>query len=325
MDIVTTSSTSTLVPDLSVIIPTYNRITMLEEALASLYAQEYKGSVEVIVIDDNSKDGTSQIIREKYPDIHLITLAENKGASAARNQGITAAKGKFMAFLDSDDLWKPHHLSTQMTLLKDQAIAKTKRYFGISDIFIWDMVGDNRYKKSQKPKPNYSSALHHLLAGGSFVSTPSATVFPKHILDKIGLFDASLRLAEDTDLYTRAILAGFEPVFTESASVVRRKHDNGQAMTIKNIEPRIQNRLHALKKYYPLAKKKLGNIEYKQIHAEIYADFARYYYYEKAYGNWLKFLMRSSQHSSPLSVITNNWFYIRDFTGRVLSKLKPGF
>lgn len=320
MNIVTASSTP--IPDVSVIIPTYNRITMLEEALASLYAQEYDGTIEIIVIDDNSQDGTAQVIRENYPDIHLITLTENGGASAARNRGITVSRGRYIAFLDSDDLWETGHLRSQLTLLNSKTITDTQTHFGVSDIFIWETVKDTKYRKSQKPKLQYSSVLHHLLSGGSFVSTPSAVIFPKYILDKIGLFDGSLRLAEDTDLYTRAILNGFQPVFTEQASVIRRKHDSGQAMTIKNIEPRIQNRLDALQKYYPLAEQKLGNIKQRQILSEIYSDFARYYYEDKSYSDWLKLLMTSARYSSPLAVICGNWRYINDFFGRIISKLK---
>lgn len=320
MNIVTASSTA--IPDVSVIIPTFNRITMLEEALASLYAQKYDGTVEIIVIDDNSQDGTSQVMREKYPDIYLITLSENGGASAARNQGIAVAKGKFIAFLDSDDLWEKGHLRSQISLLNSKAITDTQTHFGVSDIFIWDTIKNIKYQKSQKPKPQYSSTLHHLLSGGSFVSTPSAVIFPKHILDDIGVFDNNLRLAEDTDLYTRAILKGFQPAFTEYASVVRRKHDSGQAMTIKNIEPRIKNRLNALQKYYPLAKQKLGHVKQRQIYSEIYSDFARYYYEDKSYGDWLNLLLMSTRYSSPLFVLRTNWHYINDFFGRILSKLR---
>ncbi|MGD1855057.1 MAG: glycosyltransferase family 2 protein [Leptolyngbyaceae cyanobacterium] len=319
MDIVTTSST--LIPEISVIIPTYNRIKMLEEALASLYAQEYDGTVEIIVIDDNSNDGTSQAIQQKYPDVHLIALTENNGASNARNQGILVSKGEFIAFLDSDDLWEPHHLQSQMTLLKRESVAEHQVYFGISDIFIWETPTNNKYKKSQKPKSKYSSALHHLLSGGSFVSTPSAVVFPKYMLDDVGLFDQSLRLAEDTDLYTRAILKGFQPAFTEQASAIRRKHDSGQAMTIKNIEPRIKNRLDALQKYYPIAKQTLGDVGQRRIYSEIYSDFARYYYEDKSYGDWLKLLVISARYSSPLFVLRDNWRYINDFFGRIISKV----
>lgn len=320
MNIVTASNT--LLPNVSVIIPTYNRIMMLEEALASLHAQKYDGTIEIIVIDDNSQDGTSQVIREKYPDIHLITRSENGGASAARNQGIAVAKGKFIAFLDSDDLWEKEHLRSQLILLNSKNITDTQTHFGVSDIFIWETVKDIKYQKSQKPKPQYSSTLHHLLSGGSFVSTPSAVIFPKCILDAIGVFDNNLRLAEDTDLYTRAILQGFEPVFTEQASVIRRKHDSGQAMTIQNIKQRIKNRLDALKKYYPSAKQKLGNIKQSQIHSEIYSDFARYYYEDKSYGGWIKLLLVAACHSSLLFVIRTNWLYINDFFGRIISKLR---
>ena len=320
MNIATTSSTSPLVPDVSVIIPTYNRITLLEDALASLYAQEYDGTVEIIVIDDNSQDNTTQIIREKYPDIRLIALPDNKGPSNARNQGILTAKGKFVAFLDSDDLWEPDYLQSQIALLRNDAVSDTKKCFGVSDIILWKMLDDKKHRHSQKPKSKYSSALHHLLAGGSFVSTPSAVVFPKHILDEIGLFDDSLRLGEDTDLYTRALVAGFQPVFTENASVIRRKHGYGQAMNIKNIDHRIQNRLNALKKYYPSAQQTLGDIRPRRIHSEIYSDFSRYYYEEGLYFDWLKLLFISSGYTSPVFVIRDNQYYIKKFIKKIIGR-----
>lgn len=318
MNIVRASSTP--IPDVSVIIPTYNRITMLEEALTSLYAQEYDGTVEIIVIDDNSQDNTPNVIRENHPDIHLIALPANKGPSNARNQGILAAKGEFIAFLDSDDLWEPDYLQSQMTLLRSGAVSKARKHFGVSDITLWKMLDDKKHRKSQKPKSKYSSALHHLLAGGSFVSTPSAVIFPKYILDEIGLFDNDLRLGEDTDFYTRAVVAGFQPIFTENASVIRRKHDCGQAMNIKNIDHRIQNRLNAFKRYYPSAQKKLGSIKRRRIYSEIYSDFSRYYYEEGLYFDWLKLLFISSAYTSPAFVISDNQIYIKKFIKKIIRR-----
>lgn len=296
--------TSTPLPDISVVIPTYNRIAMLKEALSSIYAQDYEGVVEVIVVDDNSQDSTPQIIQQRYPDIRLIALSKNVGPSAARNKGILIAKGEFIAFLDSDDLWEPNHLKSQMVLLRNVQDINAK-YFCISDIFIWEMTSNKRYKKSQKPKARYSSALHHLLSGGSFVSTPSAVIFPQCILNEIGFFDETLRLGEDTDLYTRAVVAGYLPSFTEIASVTRRKHENDQAMTTKNIGYRIQNRLRAAKKYYPSAKQQLSGVTLQSIYAEIHTNFASHYYRDRYYIDWIKLSLTSARYSSLKLVISN--------------------
>ena len=66
--------------DVSVVIPTFNRIAMLKEAIASLYEQDYEGLVEIIVVDDNSQDGTPKIIRQSYLDINLMALSQNVGS-----------------------------------------------------------------------------------------------------------------------------------------------------------------------------------------------------------------------------------------------------
>ncbi len=311
MKIVTTYDVSILMTDVSVVIPTYNRLSMLEEALASLYNQNYEGTVEVIVVDDNSQDGTPQIIRQKHPDINLLSLSKNVGPSAARNKGISIANGRFVAFLDSDDLWEPHHLKSQMSLLKDSG-GVNANHFGVSDISVWDMENNRQYRKSQRPKEKYSSTLHHLLSGGSFVSTPSAVVFSRNLLNAIGFFDENLRLGEDTDLYTRAIISGCYPVFTELPSVVRRKHGNGQAMTVSNIGYRVQNRLRAAEKYYPLAKQHLDKVTLQNIHAEIYANFASHYYREQHYLEWIRLSLISARYSSLKLAAFNAKGDIRD-------------
>ena len=322
MKIVTICDANMLRPDVSVVIPTYNRISMLEEALASLYAQDYEGTVEIVVVDDNSRDGTPQIIRQRHPDVNLLSLPRNVGPSAARNKGISTVNGQFIAFLDSDDLWESNYLESQMALLKGTGSVDA-RYFGVSDVFVWEMENDKRYKKSQKPKTKYSSALHHLLSGGSFVSTPSAVVLPRQLLDEVGCFDESLRLGEDTDLYTRAVLAGYNPLFTESASVVRRKHGNEQAMTVENIGRRVQNRLKAAKNYYPLSKQQLGDITLPRIYAEIYTNFASNYYREHHYLSWIRLSLISARHSSLQAMMRNIVSDVRDSTKDFLRNVKP--
>ena len=321
MKIYTPNNENAPVPDISIVIPTHNRISMLREAIASLYAQNYEGAVEVIVVDDNSQDGTSEAIHQNYPDINLMTLPKNVGPSAARNKGISIVKGKFVAFLDSDDLWEPNYLQSQISLF--QGCNGNGRHFGVSDIVIWDTFSGKRYRKSQKPKTKYSSALHHLLSGGSFVSTPSAVVLPRQLLDEVGYFDESLRLGEDTDFYTRAVLAGYNPLFTESASVVRRKHGNEQAMTVENIGRRVQNRLKAAKKYYPLTKQQLGDITLPRIYTEIYTNFASNYYREHHYLSWIRLSLISARHSSLQAMMRNIVSDVRDSTKDFLRNVKP--
>ena len=96
----------------SVIIPSYNRAHLLPRCLDSVIAQECSPS-EIIVVDDGSTDSTRSLLQGSYPGIKVITQA-NKGVSAARNAGIRAAAGDWLAFLDSDDTWFPAKLGRQV-------------------------------------------------------------------------------------------------------------------------------------------------------------------------------------------------------------------
>ena len=109
-------------PIVSVIIPTHNRANLLKTALDSVYAQEGIGEsfeIEVIVVDDASSDNTPDVVLG-YP-AKFIRHETNQGASAARNSGIKASQGKYVAFLDDDDLFLPHKLKTQVPVLEVQS------------------------------------------------------------------------------------------------------------------------------------------------------------------------------------------------------------
>jgi glycosyltransferase involved in cell wall biosynthesis len=102
----------------SVLIPAYNRAYIIREALQSAFAQTFQ-DFEVLVIDDGSKDLTSQIMQEYHdPRLRYIRHEKNKGYSGACNTGFREAKGEYVSFLDSDDLWKPEKLSIEVGFLE---------------------------------------------------------------------------------------------------------------------------------------------------------------------------------------------------------------
>jgi len=103
-----------LEPTVSVIIPAYNVRKCIARAIESAYEQEGV-SIEVIVIDDASTDGTAEFVAERfsnYPDFHLVRLSKNGGPAAARNRGLREARGAWVALLDADDWWRPERLKT---------------------------------------------------------------------------------------------------------------------------------------------------------------------------------------------------------------------
>jgi glycosyltransferase involved in cell wall biosynthesis len=99
-------------PLVSVIIPTFNRAHCLSDAIDSIVNQGI-GSVEIIVVDDGSTDGTSEMLKNSGPNVRYL-YQENQGPGTARNYGLREAKGTYIAFLDSDDVWLPHKLETEL-------------------------------------------------------------------------------------------------------------------------------------------------------------------------------------------------------------------
>src|SRR5579859_7632126 len=101
----------------SVVIPVFNNAPTIERAVASVLAQCFDGEVEVIVVNDGSTDGSTDILRGFGDRIHVIEQA-NRGAAAARNAGVAVATGEYVAFLDADDEWLPQKLAKTVPVLE---------------------------------------------------------------------------------------------------------------------------------------------------------------------------------------------------------------
>ena len=285
---------STDSPDVSVITPTYNRISMLEEAIASVLCQDFDGVVEIIVVDDNSSDGTSEIVRQKYPNVRLISLKQNVGAYVARNLALKEARGKYIAFLDSDDLWQKNYLKTQLAALEGN-----ERSLCVSALVIWNTVKDQRKTYLQKPNfKRYTSLFHQLLAAGTFIYTPSSVVFPRQVFSEVGLFDETYRLGGDKDLYIRCLLAGYRLIFTELPTTILRVHDNDRMTGFKTLETRIKTKLARVDKFYPLVEKCADIAPIEQIYAELYAHYASQYFRKKYLRKWLSLSIESARHAN---------------------------
>ncbi|RXR20938.1 glycosyltransferase family 2 protein [Flavobacterium amnicola] len=115
----------------SIITPTYNSAKYISEAIQSVQKQTYR-NWEMLIVDDCSSDNTIAIVEQFMEDdhrIHLLKLNKNSGAGVARNSAITEAKGKYISFLDSDDLWKPEKLSKQIEFMKANNIPFTFSFY----------------------------------------------------------------------------------------------------------------------------------------------------------------------------------------------------
>lgn len=182
-----------ILPLVSIIIPTYNRSSFLLEAVGSVLQQTFK-DFELIVVDDGSTDGTAEALK-KDKDRLTVHYQANQGVSAARNQGLRLARGRWIAFLDSDDLWLPKKLETQMGFFsrhEEAVISQTEE--------IW--VRNGRRVNPQKKHQKYSGDIFAPSLDLCLVS-PSAVMIKRDVFDAVGFFDESLPACEDYDLWLR--------------------------------------------------------------------------------------------------------------------------
>ena len=190
---------------ISVVIPTFNRISLVARAIDSVLKQSLN-PYEIIVVDDGSDDGTSEMIQNKYKSIKLIQQ-QNNGVSAARNKGIEHAKGDWIGLLDSDDEWTEKKLENQA----DQLI-KTPEYEFCHTNEIWIRNG-NRVNQMKKHK-KYGGEIFEKCLDICRIS-PSSSLIKKSIFEEIGYFDESLQVCEDYDLWLR-VTARYPVLFVDS-------------------------------------------------------------------------------------------------------------
>lgn len=180
-------------PLVTVVIPSYNCARYLPEAIDSVLAQTYR-SIEIIVVDDGSTDNTAEVVA-KYGDKIIYIKQENRGLSAARNTGILLSRGKYLVFLDSDDLLLPDMVEVMVRALEEHPECGAA-YGGH---LIIDEDG-SRQSESELTKP--SGRLFETLMADGLMQVASVMV-RRDALSLSGIFDPMLRQIEDRDLWIR--------------------------------------------------------------------------------------------------------------------------
>lgn len=186
-------------PVVSVIIPTYNRETLIARSIQSVLNQSYQ-NFEVIVIDDDSTDGTKGIV-ESFSDkrIRYIQIENNRGAGAARNIGIQRSKGKFIAFQDSDDEWLSEKLEKHMFVFEKQLSNIGVVYSDMQRVL---KNGKTKYHLSPKVIPgrliNPTTRFYQVYMLGI-----ASAVIKKECFDQVGYFNEKLPSLEDLELFIR--------------------------------------------------------------------------------------------------------------------------
>ncbi len=203
-------------PLISCIVPVFNGERYLKEALDSILSQTYR-PLEIIVADDGSTDGTPSVIAGYGNQVCYLQQA-NAGPAAARNLGLSAARGKFVAFLDADDLWHPEKLTRQMA--RFEAYPKLELCVTHVQNF-WVPELEAEAKRFQNHR------FSQKLAG---YGTP-ALLAQRALFDKVGQFDSAMRAVDDTDWFLRAAEQGVVMELLPDVLVYRRLHRTNLSRT----------------------------------------------------------------------------------------------
>lgn len=205
---------------ISVIIATYNRGEKIEDAIESVLNQTYT-NWELIIVDDGSNDDTkSRVHKYLNTKIRYIKLNRNRGVSYARNIGIAAAKGKYIAFLDSDDVWYSMHLKECVEVLEFTGykvcsalweidvfgeiikIGETGKYNDMYNA----MKGSLGIERNQRYWKFPDKLFTHIILNDFYCFHINTIVIEKTVVDAVGGFDESLRMSEDLDFMYRVLM-----------------------------------------------------------------------------------------------------------------------
>ena len=203
----------------SVVIPVYNSANSIAEALNSVLNQTFS-KYEIIVVNDGSPD-TTLLERALEPFRQRIRYIqqENQGPSGARNAGILVAQGKYIAFLDSDDRWLPHHLASQIDILEKRP--SLALIYSDALLTVDGLPVRTYFESCTQIRP---VTFESLIKEESSVIT-SATVALREALVTAGMFDKQFRRCEDFDLWTRIAHCGYEIDYTRQVQIVYRSRN----------------------------------------------------------------------------------------------------
>ncbi len=199
---------------ISVVIPTYNRVDFLREAIESVLAQTFK-DIELIVVDDGSSDGTQELVAS-YKGMIRYIRQQNSGPSAARNNGIKNAIGRYIAFLDSDDIWLPEMLSKQVSMFTENPTA---------GLVATGYRLINTVHELAEPVIMNKDELADARNGNLYMNffATSSVMVNKVCFDKVGMFNETLNFAEDWDMWIR-ILQRYSFVYLPEVLMHYRVH-----------------------------------------------------------------------------------------------------
>lgn len=251
----------------SVVIPAYNAAWCVRRALDSVLAQEYR-DFEVIVVDDGSQDDTTAILAG-YGGAVRVLSKPNGGLSSARNAGIAAARGEYVAFLDADDWWLPGKLLRQVALME----SRPKLLFCSTACGVQSPEGlrlaDWRCGCGDRP------ALECIFAVNAYVAGSGSSVLAKReVFARAGGFDESLRSLEDIDMWMRLAALGDYACIDESLAVIEKSANSMSG----NLDVMRAAAIQVMRKNRALLPDSLRGAFWRGAYASMLSDYAKWAY-----------------------------------------------
>ena len=222
-------------PTVSVIMPAHNARPYLADAAYSVLRQTYR-DLELIIVDDGSTDGTGSVaekIKLDEPRRIVVVSQANRGPGAARNAGLAAARGEFIALLDSDDIWEPSFLERQLAILDARPDVDLVTGNGWS-------LGGPRHGTLVHPHPDPRPPLTLATIITDEEAVFVMTVFRRRVFESIGGFVESPGMSEDFDYWLRAAMAGFRFARNDEPLAWYRRRDG----SFSSDEVRVLQRAH---------------------------------------------------------------------------------
>jgi glycosyltransferase involved in cell wall biosynthesis len=248
-------------PKVSIIIPAYNVAPYIGETLDSVFAQTF-ADYEVIVINDGSPDANDlERALARFVDRINYIKQENRGASAARNSGVRAARGEFVAFLDADDLWLPNYLDGQINFIREH---DCDLVCADAEVFSDSSSHEKTYMESLMADalPTGDVTFLGLLSAEQSLIT-SGVVVRRELVIQVGLFDELLRNSQDFDLWLRLARSGARMAYRRRTLLRYRSRDNslsGDEVNVHRRELRVLEKVERSYELSPAERAEVGSV-----------------------------------------------------------------
>jgi glycosyltransferase involved in cell wall biosynthesis len=271
----------------STVIPAYNCAGFIADSITSALNQSYE-PVEVIVVDDGSVDGTRDVVRSFGRGVRLLERVHG-GPAAARNTAIAAARGELVAFLDADDLWKPHKLATQVPLFENPAVGLVYSNFDYIDAN--GRLIRTRLGRWYRGRIFREVMRHGLIWTGTVVAR-------REVFKRVGGFDESMPLAEDWDMWLR--VSAFYEIDYDIRTLSSYRMREGSLLGEPGF---VEQMIYGLRKNFELYGRQAG------VGAWGYRRTLAHYYYRLGNGGLPGSLGRRNRHYLWQAIRTNPFHF----------------